>query len=35
MNKIIAEKFNVFIIVYFNNILIFTKNTGQSHVKTV
>ena len=32
INKILAEKLNVFIIVYLNDILIYTKNTGQAHV---
>ena len=35
VNKILAKKLDIFIIVYLNNILIYTKNTGQSHVKAV
>ena len=33
VNKILAEILDVFVIVYFNNILIYTKNAGQSHVE--
>ena len=35
VNKIPAEILNVFIIVYLDNILIYTKNAGQGHVKVV
>ena len=35
INKIFAKKFNFFIIVYLNNILIYIKNPGQSYIKTV
>ena len=35
VHKILAEKLDVFVIVYLNNILIYTKNAGQSHVKAV
>ena len=31
-NKIFAEKFNIFVILYLNIILIYTKNSGQSYV---
>ena len=33
--KILAKKFDIFIIVYLNNILIYTKNPGQPHVKAI
>ena len=35
INKILAKKFNTFVIVYLDNILIYTKNKGQDHVKAV
>ena len=35
VNKILPEKLDVFIIVYLNNILIYTKNAGQGHVEAV
>ena len=35
VNKILAEKFDVFVIVYFDNILIYTKNACQGHVEAV
>ena len=47
VNKILAEKLDVFVIVYLNNIVylddivyldnivIYTKNAGQGHVKAV
>ena len=35
VNKILAEKLDVFVIVYLDDILIYTKNPGQSHVKAV
>ena len=35
INKILAEKLDVFVIVYLDNILIYTKNTGQNHVEVV
>ena len=35
MNKILAEKLDIFIIVYLDNILIYTKDPGQPHVKIV
>ena len=30
-----AEKLNIFVIVYFNNILIYIKNKGEKHVKAI
>ena len=35
VNKILAEKLDIFIIVYLDNILIYTKNAGQGHMEAV
>ena len=35
INKILVEKLDVFVIVYLNDILIYTKNNGQGHVEAV
>ena len=35
VNKILVEKLNIFIILYLDNILIYTKDPGQPHVKVV
>ena len=35
INKILAKKLNIFIIVYLNNIFIYTKDPGQGHVEVV
>ena len=35
VNKILAEKLDVFVIVYLDNILIYTEDPGQSHVEAV
>ena len=35
VNKILTEKLDIFVIENLNNILIYTKNPGQSHVKAV
>lgn len=35
INKIIAKKLDIFVIINFDDILIYTKNSGQSHVKTI
>ena len=35
VNKILAEKFNIFIIIYLDNILIYTKDLGQPHVEAM
>ncbi len=32
INKIPAEKLNIFVIVYLNDILIYTENEGEEHV---
>ncbi len=35
INKILVEKLNIFVIVYLNNIFIYTKIKRKSHVKAV
>ena len=35
VNKILAEKLDVFVIVYLDNILIYTEDPGQPHVDAV
>ena len=35
VNKILVEKLDIFIIIYLNNILIYTNDTGQGHVKAI
>ena len=35
INKILANKFNFFIIVYFNDIFIYAKNKKKKHVETI
>ena len=35
INKIRAKKLNIFIIVYLDDILIYTKNEGQGHMEAV
>ena len=35
VNKILAKKFDIFVIVYLDDILIYTKDLGQPHVETV
>ena len=35
INKILTKKLNVFIIVYLDNILIYTKDASQGHVEAV
>ena len=35
INKILVEKLDVFVIVYLDDILIYTKDAGQSHVEAV
>ncbi len=35
INKILAEKLNVFVIVYLDDILIYTKNKGKKHIEAV
>ena len=35
INKILAEKLDVFVIVYLNDILIYNEDAGQAHVNAV
>ena len=35
INKIFAKKFDVFVIVYLDNILIYIKETGQLYVEVI
>ena len=35
VNKILAKKLDVFVIVYLNHILIYTENAGQGYVEAV
>ena len=35
INKILAEKLNIFIIIYLNDIFIYTKDPGQPHVDAI
>ena len=35
VNKILAEKLNIFIVVYLDNILIYTKDPRQPHIETI
>ena len=35
INKILAEKLDIFVIVYLNNILIYIEEAGQPHVEAV
>ena len=35
VNKILAEKLDIFIIIYLNDILIYTKDPEQSYIKAV
>ena len=35
INKILAEKLDIFVIVYLDDILIYTKDLGQAHINAV
>ena len=35
INKILAKKFDIFVIVYLDDILIYTKNLGQGYIEAV
>lgn len=34
-NKIVTEKFDIFVAIYIDNILIYTKNSGQPYMEVV
>ena len=35
INKILAKKLDIFVIVYFNNIFIYIKDLNQLHINTI
>ena len=35
VNKILAKKLDIFIIIYLDDILIYTKDLGQPHIEAV
>ena len=35
INKILAKKLNVFVMVYLDNLLIYTKSKNKEHVKAI
>ena len=35
INKILIEKFDIFVIIYLNNIIIYIESKGKKYVKTV
>ena len=35
INKILAKKLNIFVIVYLGDIFIYTKDPGQAHVDAI
>lgn len=35
VNKNVAERLDIFVIVYLNDIFIFTEDPGQGHIKAV
>lgn len=35
INKILIEKFDIFVIVYLANILVYTENSGQPYIDAV
>ena len=35
INKILAKKLNIFVIVYFDDIVIYTENPSQAHIDAV
>ena len=35
INKILAKKLDIFVIVYLDDIFIYTKNPGQGHIEAV
>ena len=35
VSKILAEKLDIFVIVYLNDLLIYTKDPGQPHIEAI
>ena len=35
INKILAEKFNIFVIVYYDDILIYTEDPGHGYMEAI
>lgn len=35
INKILIEKFNIFVIIYLDNILIYTKNKEKKYIEAI
>ena len=35
VNKILAKKLDIFVIIYLDNILIYTRNSGQPYIEAV
>ena len=35
VNKILAKKWDIFVIIYVDDILIYTENPGQQHIKVM
>ena len=35
VNKILAKKLDIFVVIYLDDILIYTKNPGQPYVKAI
>ena len=35
VNKVLAEKLDIFVIVYLDDILIYTKDPGKAHVEAI
>lgn len=35
VNKILAKKFNIFVIIYLDDIFIYIEDLGQTYIKTI
>ncbi len=35
INKVLAEKLDIFVVIYLDNILIYTEDVGQPHIEAV